>query len=118
MPYQRLSHPFWERHPWITGMLLMLGTLPVTEFPTAFLIGAATAAALVAARRYRRNREIHRAGLRARADLEHRLALSGDPRGIHGRFPPVQAGWFPDPAHARRIRYFDGASWTGHTAAR
>src|SRR5437588_11566449 len=35
--------------------------------------------------------------------------------------PPVQpaavpAGWHPDPWGQRRLRYWDGAQWTGHTA--
>jgi hypothetical protein len=32
------------------------------------------------------------AGLRVRADFEHRLSLTGDPRGVFGRYPPVQPG--------------------------
>lgn len=28
--------------------------------------------------------------------------------------PP--AGWFPDPAGQRRLRYWDGAAWTAHFA--
>ena len=68
-------------------------------------------------RRRSRARTVQRAGLRARADLEHRLAVSGDPRGIYGRFPPVQAGWFPDPQDRRLLRYFDGAVWSGYTVS-
>jgi hypothetical protein len=34
--------------------------------------------------------------------------------------PPVQpaapAGWHPDPWGQKRLRYWDGAQWTGHTA--
>jgi hypothetical protein len=43
----------------------------------------------VQSRRRRRARAIRHAGLRARADLEHRFAMNGDPRGIYGRYPPV-----------------------------
>ncbi|HET6731270.1 DUF2510 domain-containing protein, partial [Mycobacterium sp.] len=35
--------------------------------------------------------------------------------GVFGRYPPVQAGWFPDPQNRSRMRYFDGALWTGQT---
>ena len=56
------------------------------------------------------------AGLRARAEYEHRLSLRGDPRGLYGRYPPVQAGWFPDPTNRSQLRYFDGGVWTGYTA--
>ena len=28
----------------------------------------------------------------------------------------VPAGWHPDPWRQRRLRYWDGAQWTGHTA--
>ena len=48
---------------------------------------------------------------------EHRLNLRGDPRGIYGRYPPVQPGWFPDPQNRSQLRFFDGALWTGYTAA-
>jgi hypothetical protein len=32
--------------------------------------------------------------------------------------PPsmVAAGWFPDPEGKARLRYWDGARWTNHTA--
>lgn len=118
MGYQQLTSPFWARHPWLTAMLLLCGAWALTDASTALLVGLTSAAGLIAARRYWRTREMQRAGLRARADLEHRLALAGDPRGVHGRFPPVQAGWFPDPGRSRQIRYFDGASWTAHIASR
>jgi hypothetical protein len=58
------------------------------------------------------------AGLRARADFEHRLNLAGDPRGVFGRFPPVQPGWFPDPQNGSQIRYFDGVLWTPYALPR
>jgi hypothetical protein len=28
----------------------------------------------------------------------------------------IAAGWFADPADPARIRYWDGSSWTEHTA--
>ena len=73
---------------------------------------------LVAVRRQLRAAARQRAALRARAEYEYRLSLAGDPRGLYGRYPPVQPGWFADPGQPRRWRYFDGAVWTGHTAPR
>jgi hypothetical protein len=67
-------------------------------------------------RRHRRANALRDAGLRARAEYEHRLSLEGDPRGVYGRYPPVQPGWFPDPQNRSQLRYFDGGSWTGYTA--
>ena len=59
-----------------------------------------------------------RAGLRARAEYEHRLSVAGDPRGVYGRYPPVQSGWFADPQNGWQLRYFDGAVWTPYTSRR
>jgi hypothetical protein len=80
-------------------------------------VEAIVVAAIVVNRRMRAL-EKRNAGLRARADFEHRLSLAGDPRGLYGRYPPVQPGWFADPRHPWLLRYFDGAAWTGHTAYR
>ncbi|HEY5841799.1 MAG TPA: DUF2510 domain-containing protein [Mycobacterium sp.] len=118
MQYQQPNPPFWQRHPLTTAAVLLWGTWLLMHGSYLAVAAAAGAATLITARRYRRTRAIQRAGLRARADLEHRLALTGDPRGIYGRFPPAQAGWFADPGHGRQIRYYDGAAWTGHTASR
>jgi hypothetical protein len=73
---------------------------------------------LIFSKRRRRAVALRDAGLRARADYEHRLRLAGDPRGIFGRYPPVQAGWFPDPQNRSLMRYFDGAAWTPYAAPR
>jgi hypothetical protein len=118
MQYQQPNSPFWQRHPFTTVVVVLCGTWLLMNGFYPVVAAAAGVAALITARRYRQVRAIHRAGLRARADLEHRLAITGDPRGIYGRFPPVQAGWFADPGHARQIRYYDGAAWTRHTASR
>ena len=72
---------------------------------------------LVVSRR-RKAAAIRDAGLTARAEYEHRLSLAGDPRGMFGRYPPVQAGWHPDPWNPRLMRYFDGAVWTTHSVWR
>jgi hypothetical protein len=71
----------------------------------------------IAIRRCSRANALRDAGLRARAEYEHRLNLSGDPRGVFGRYPPVQPGWFPDPQNRCQLRYFDGGVWTGYTAS-
>ena len=63
-------------------------------------------------------RLLRSAGLRARADYEYRLSLAGDQRGVFGRYPPVQPGWFPDPQNRCQIRYFDGAMWTPYAISR
>ena len=75
-------------------------------------------AVIIYVRRRRHAAGIRDAGLRARADFEHRLTLAGDPRGLYGRYPPVQPGWFTDPRNPWLLRYFDGAAWTGHTVRR
>jgi hypothetical protein len=79
---------------------------------------AAIIVTLLVVRHSRRTRAIRDAGLRARADYEHRLSLAGDSRGVFGRYPPVQPGWFPDPRNRYQIRYFDGATWTQHAVWR
>lgn len=103
----------------------MLGVAIVVAFCWAlasgwYLTAAAMAAAVatITVRRALRAARGRRAALRARADYEHTLSLAGDPRGLYGRFPPVQPGWFPDPGQVRQWRYFDGAFWTGHVAPR
>lgn len=121
MQYQQIRQRFWLRHRWLAASTLLGGLWLVSHadpgtYPV--IIGFALATAYFALRRYRHARAITRAGLRARADLEHRLTLTGDLRGIFGRFPPQRAGWFPDPwAGTPRIRYFDGVAWTGYTSA-
>lgn len=82
------------------------------------LVAIVLGATLSHVARHKRDIERRNAGLRARADYEHRLNLVGDPRGLYGRYPPVQAGWFPDPIYPRLLRYFDGASWTTLTVPR
>jgi hypothetical protein len=40
-----------------------------------------------------------RRALARRADYEHRMALAGDPRGVHGQYPPA----YPTAQRAQRI---------------
>jgi Protein of unknown function (DUF2510) len=110
---QPLRPPFWQRHPWLTGAALFAVCWLFFRAWYVLLAVIALTAALAHVARHQRARARRHAGLRARADYEHRLNLAGDPRGIHGRYPPVQPGWFPDPIYPRLLRYFDGSAWTG-----
>jgi len=118
MLYQQIRPPFWQRHPYVTAAGALAGYWLIVNgwYVTVAMLAAVTLMIAIAKRR--RAAEQHRAGLRARAELEHRLVLAGDPRGTYGRYPPVQPGWFADPQDRRRVRYFDGATWTWHTAPR
>jgi len=79
---------------------------------------AAISGSLIFVARRRRALVARDAGLRARADFEYRLSLAGDPRGLFGRYPPVQPGWFPDPQNGCQMRYFDGTFWTPYARLR
>ena len=118
MQYQQPNPPFWQRHPLTTAAVLLWGTWLLMHGSYLAVAAAAGVATLITVRRYRRTRVIQQAGLRARADFEHRLSLAGDPRGIFGRYPPVQPGWFPDPRNGSQMRYFDGAVWTPYARPR
>ena len=112
MLYQQVHRSFWRRHPvvTVTGLGLTFWWL-VNGAYEAIAITAIVSILLFVA--HRRKAVARRdAGLRARAEFEHRLTLSGDPRGTFGRYPPVQPGWFPDPRNGCEMRYFDGAMWT------
>lgn len=89
MPLQHPPRPYWRRHPLVTvcGLLCAAWLLANGWFLTVTVL--AVVAVMVQVRRRRRARAIRHAGLRARADLEHRFAMHGDPRGIYGRYPPV-----------------------------
>ena len=112
MVYQQVHRSFWRRHPVVTGagLVLTLWWLHNGWYEAVAVTGIIGLLVFVACRR--RALTVRDAGLRARADFEHRLNLSGDPRGVFGRFQPVQPGWFPDPQNRSQMRYFDGALWT------
>jgi hypothetical protein len=118
MLYQQVHRSFWRRHPVVVGAgLLVVFWWLWNGWYTGVAI-AAIVVMLLVARHSRRTRAIRDAGLRARADYEHRLSLAGDSRGVFGRYPPVQSGWFPDPRNRYQIRYFDGSMWTQHAVRR
>lgn len=118
MLYQQVHRPFWRRHPVVTASALSMTTWWLWQGWCESLAVTAITAALIVVSRRRRALAVRDAGLRARAEYEHRLSLAGDPRGTFGRYPPVQAGWYPNPQNRCQLRYFDGATWTPHTAWR
>ena len=117
MLYQRVRRPLWQRHPLLTatGVVLVVWLLWTGAYAFVVVVGLAWLG--LALRRRSRANARRDAGLRARAEYEHRLSLRGDPRGIYGRYPPVQPGWFRDPQNRWQLRYFDGGAWTGYTAS-
>lgn len=115
MLYQHLRRPFWIRHPLVAAVGVAL-TVWLLWSGAQLLVAVVGLAWLgIAVRRRMRANARRDAGLRARAEYEHRLNLGGDPRGIYGRYPPVQPGWFPDPQNRCQLRYFDGGGWTAYT---
>ena len=114
MLYQPVHRPSRQRLMAAAGLLAAVWLL----WNGAYLFVAVVALSWLGihVRRRRRANALRDAGLRARAEYEHRLNLGGDPRGTYGRYPPVQPGWFPDPQNRSQLRYFDGGSWTGYTA--
>ncbi len=107
-----------RRHPVLTGAGLVLTLWWLNNGWYQAVAVMAVIGLLVFVARRRRALAVRDAGLRARAEFEHRLTLAGDPRGTFGRYPPVQPGWFPDPHNGARRRYFDGALWTPYTRPR
>ena len=115
--YQHVRRPFWQRHPLVVGAAAIFTAWLL--FSGAHILVALICVAwlAIAIRRRRRANALRDAGLRARAEYEHWLTLTGDPRGVFGRYPPVQPGWFPDPQNRYQFRYFDGGLWTSYTAS-
>jgi hypothetical protein len=116
--YQQGRRPFWRRHPVVTATALaLIAWQLLAGWYVTVALTAIVGLTVVVRRRLRAN-AIRDAGLRARADYEYRLSLAGDARGIYGRYPPLQSGWFPDPQNRRVMRYFDGVTWTTYAATR
>jgi Protein of unknown function (DUF2510) len=121
MLYQQLHRSFWRRHPVVTAAAVVLPCwllLNVLHNGGAMVAVVVMVGLFIIVRRRVRALEVREAGLRARADYEHRLSLAGDPRGLYGRYPPLQPGWFPDPQNRSQMRYFDGALWTSYARPR
>src|SRR5215470_17720612 len=116
MLYQHARRPLWQRHPVTTTAAAVLALWLWLSGAQVLVAVAGLAWLAIVVRRRARANALRDAGLRARADYEHRLNLRGDPRGVFGRYPPVQPGWFPDPQNRWQVRYFDGVLWTDHTA--
>ncbi|MGZ6777392.1 MAG: DUF2510 domain-containing protein [Mycobacterium sp.] len=116
MLYQDIRRPFWHRHPLMASVGVALAVWLLWHGAHVLVAVAILAWFSLVVRSRIRAKERRDAGLRARAEYEHRLNLSGDPRGIYGRYPPVQPGWFPDPQNRCALRYFDGGVWTGYSA--
>ena len=118
MLYQQVHRSFWRRHPVVAGAGLVLTLWWLLNGWYGAVAVTAIIGLLIFVARRRRALAVRDAGLRARAEFEHRLSLAGDPRGVYGRYPPVQPGWFPDPQNGSQMRYFDGALWTPYARPR
>jgi hypothetical protein len=118
MFYQQVHRSFWRRHPVFTGAGALLALWWLENGWYEALAVTAIIGMLIFAARRRRALAVRDAGLRARAEFEHRLSLVGYPRGVFGRYPPEQPGWFPDPQNRSQLRYFDGALWTSYARRR
>jgi hypothetical protein len=119
MLYHQVRGPFWRRHPVLTGTSLILAFWWLSNGSYEALSVVAIIGLLIYVRRRRRALAIRNAGLRARADYEHRLILAGDPHGLYGRYPPVplppsarllhtDCGKAVQQPHIRRISYSIG----------
>ena len=118
MLYQQVRTPFWRRHRFVTGGAALMAFWWLANGWYEAVAVTAIAGLLLFVSRRRKALAIRDAGLRARAEYEYLLSLRGDQRGVFGRYPPVQAGWFPDPQNRCQIRYFDGVMWTPHAVRR
>jgi hypothetical protein len=119
MIYQHVRRPFWRRHPVVTGAALLLAFWWLTNGWYEALAVTAIVGLFLFVRHRRRDLAHRDAGLRARADYEHRLILAGDPHGLYGRYPPVplppsvrllhtNCGKAVQQPHIRRVSYSIG----------
>ena len=113
-----VHRPFARRHPVVTVLAAATAAWWLWQGWYEALALVVVAGLIVVARKRRRTALLRDAGLRARADYEHRLNLVGDPRGLYGRYAPVGPNWYPDPQNPRWLRYFDGLAWTPHVVRR
>ena len=103
MLYQQVRRPFWRRHPIATATAVALGAWLLVD---GWYLTVAAIAAIVlwrSVRRHRRALANRDAGLRARADYEHRLCLAGDPHGVFGRYPPFRLDLYPAVSDVRAV---------------
>ncbi|MBB2990765.1 hypothetical protein FHR72_002238 [Mycolicibacterium iranicum] len=118
MPEQIAHRPFARRHPALTVVAASTAAWWMWLGWYEVVAAIAVAGLLIVVRRRRRAAAVREAGLRARADYEHRLSIAGDPAGVFGRYRPARPNWYPDPQNPYALRYFDGLSWTPHVARR
>jgi predicted acyl esterase len=90
MLYQQTRRSFWRRHKLMTAAAVVLVAWMLMSGWYTTVAAAGLVVSLIAVHRHRSALAIRNAGLRARADYEHRLSLAGDPRGVFGRYPPVR----------------------------
>ena len=92
--------------------MLLCGTWLLMNGSYTVVAAAAGVVAVITARRYRRARAIRRAGLRARADFEHRLAWPATRAASSAAIRPCSRAGSPIRKTVLQMRYFDGALWT------
>lgn len=88
-----VDRPFARRHPVVTVLAVVTAAWWLWQGWYEALALVVVAGLIVVARKRRRTALLRDAGLRARADYEHRLNLVGDPRGLYGRYAPVGPNW-------------------------
>ncbi|PRC53498.1 hypothetical protein C6A85_53535, partial [Mycobacterium sp. ITM-2017-0098] len=84
--YQDVHRSFPRRHPAVTLVAVVTAAWWLWQGWYAPLVLTGAVALLVMVHRHRRAVTIRNAGLRARAEYEHRLSLAGDPRDMYGRY--------------------------------
>jgi hypothetical protein len=104
--YQHLRRPLWHRHPLPTGAAAVAVVWLLWTGAQLLVVAVGLAWLGVAIRRRTQANAVRDAGLRARAEYEHRLSLGGDLRGIYGRYPPVAAGVVPGSAKSLPVALF------------